>query len=126
MKILTECSSCRKSPLSKDEIGICKKINGTNKVESVTIENVKTGEQSELACDAVFVFTGMIPQTALVEMLPKDEAGYIITNDEMETAIPGLFAAGDVRSKSFRQIVTAAADGAIAANAAKKMLDERR
>ena len=105
---------------------VVKKINGTNKVESVTIENVKTGEQSELACDAVFVFTGMIPQTALVEMLPKDEAGYIITNDEMETAIPGLFAAGDVRSKSFRQIVTAAADGAIAANAAKKMLDERR
>ncbi len=103
---------------------VVKSINGTNKVESVTVENVKTGEQSELACDAVFIFTGMLPQTSLVEMLPKDEGGYIITNENMETAIPGLFAAGDVRSKSFRQIVTAAADGAIAANSAKKMINE--
>ena len=66
----------------------------------------------------------MLPQTSLVEMLPKDEGGYIITDENMETAIPGLFAAGDVRSKSFRQIVTAAADGAIAANSAKKMINE--
>lgn len=103
---------------------VVKSINGTNKVESVTVENVKTGEKYDLPCDAVFVFTGMLPQTSLVEMLPKDEGGYIITNENMETAIPGLFAAGDVRSKSFRQIVTAAADGAIAANSAKKMINE--
>lgn len=102
---------------------VVKSINGSVKVESVTLENVKTGETSELSCDAVFIFTGMIPQTNLVEMLPKDEGGYIITNDKMETSIPGLFAAGDVRSKSFRQVVTAVSDGAIAANSAKAMLE---
>lgn len=95
---------------------IVKSINGSSKVESVLVENVKTGEQTEISADAVFVFTGMIPQTDLVEMLPKDESGYIKTNEEMETLIPGLYAVGDVRSKSFRQIVTAVSDGAIAAH----------
>ena len=60
----------------------------------------------------------MLPQTELVEMLEKDSAGYIKTNEEMETAVPGLFAVGDVRSKSFRQVVTAVSDGAIAAHRA--------
>lgn len=101
---------------------VVKSINGTVKVESITVENVKTGTQSNIDCNAVFVFTGMIPQTNLVDMLPKDEGGYIITNEKMETAIPGLFAAGDVRSKSFRQIVTAVSDGAIAAHSAKEMI----
>lgn len=101
---------------------VVKSINGTVKVESITVENVKTGTQSNIDCNAVFVFTGMIPQTDLVDMLPKDEGGYIITNEKMETAIPGLFAAGDVRSKSFRQIVTAVSDGAIAAHSAKEMI----
>ena len=99
---------------------VVKSINGSNKVESVTVENVKTGKTEELGCDAVFIFVGMLPQNELVDMLKKDEQGYIITNEEMETSIPGLFAAGDVRSKSFRQIVTAVSDGAIAANTAKK------
>ena len=89
------------------------------------MENVKTGEQTDLLCDAVFVFTGMIPQTDLVDMLPKDEGGYIKTNEEMETLIPGLFATGDVRSKSFRQIVTAVSDGAIAANRAKEIINHK-
>lgn len=95
---------------------VVKSINGSSKVESLTIENVKTNAQSEINADAVFIFTGMIPQTSLVEMLPKDKAGYIKTNENMETPVPGLFAAGDVRSKSLRQIVTAVNDGAIAAN----------
>ena len=94
---------------------VVESINGSNKVESVTLKNVKTGETSELKTDAVFIFTGMIPQTELVGMLPKDDAGYLITDENMETSMPGLFAAGDVRSKPFRQIVTAVADGAIAA-----------
>lgn len=104
---------------------IVKTINGSQKVESITLENVKTGVQTELPCDAVFVFTGMIPQTSLVDMLPKDEGGYIKTNEEMETIIPGLFATGDVRSKSFRQIVTAVSDGAIAANRAKEIINHK-
>lgn len=101
---------------------IVKSINGTNKVESLTVQNVKTGEEADLPCDVVFIFAGMAPQTELVEMLKKDEGGYIITDQNMQTSIPGLFAAGDVRSKPFRQIVTAASDGAIAANAAKEMI----
>lgn len=99
---------------------VVKSVNGSNKVESVTVENVKTGKTEELACDAVFVFVGMLPQNELVDMLKKDEQGYIITGEDMETSVQGLFAAGDVRAKSFRQIVTAVADGAIAANSAKK------
>ncbi|MBR5646334.1 MAG: thioredoxin-disulfide reductase [Treponema sp.] len=95
---------------------VIKSIDGSTKVEGVTIENVKTGEKSSLSADAVFVFTGMIPQTNLVEMLPKDEGGYIKTDENMETPVRGLFAAGDVRSKALRQIVTAVSDGAIAAN----------
>lgn len=104
---------------------VVKSINGSAKVEGITLENVKDGSTTDLAADAVFIFTGMVPQTDLVDMLPKDDAGYIITNENMETAIPGLFAAGDVRSKSFRQIVTAVSDGAIAANSVRKMIDEK-
>lgn len=104
---------------------VVKSINGQMKVESVTLMNVKTGEETQMPCDAVFVFTGMIPQTDLVDMLPKDESGYIKTNEEMETIIPGLFATGDVRAKSFRQIVTAVSDGAIAANRAKEIINSK-
>lgn len=101
---------------------VVKSINGEGRVQSVTLENVKTKEQTEVPADAVFIFTGMLPQTELVEMLPKDEGGYIKTNEQMETAMPGLFAIGDVRSKSFRQIVTAVSDGAIAAHEVSEKL----
>ena len=101
---------------------VLKEIKGGMKVESLVIENVKTGEQSELTCDAVFIFAGMVPQTELVDMLPKEGNGYIVTDETMATSMPGLFAAGDVRSKSFRQVVTATADGAIAAHSAYEFL----
>ena len=101
---------------------VVKSINGQGRVQSVTIENVKTGEQSELSTDSVFIFTGMLPQTDLVEMLPKDPSGYILTDENMETSVPGLFAAGDVRSKPFRQVVTAVSDGAIAAHVASERI----
>ena len=64
----------------------------------------------------------MLPQTDLVEMLPKDPSGYILTDENMETSVPGLFAAGDVRSKPFRQVVTAVSDGAIAAHVASERI----
>ena len=102
---------------------VVKSINGTTKVESLTLENTKTGEQTTVDCNVVFIFAGMSPQTELVDMLRKDETGYIITDEKMQTSIPGLFAAGDVRAKPFRQIVTATSDGAIAANSAKEMLE---
>ncbi len=101
---------------------VVKKINGEAKVTGLTLENVKTGKQTELECDAVFIFAGMVPQTDLVDMIKKDISGYIITDENMQTSIPGLLAAGDVRSKPFRQIVTAASDGAIAANTAKEFI----
>ena len=101
---------------------VVKEIKGSAKVESVVVENVKTGEQTEIPTDAVFIFTGMLPQTELVDMLPKDPAGYILTDENMETSVPGLFAAGDVRSKPFRQVVTAVSDGAIAAHVASERI----
>jgi thioredoxin reductase (NADPH) len=95
---------------------VVKSINGSSKVESLTLQNVKTGQIFEEPADAVFIFTGMIPQNNLVEILKKDENGYILTDEKMETSMPGLFAAGDIRSKSFRQVVTAVSDGAVAAH----------
>jgi len=96
------------------------------KVTSILIENSVTGEREELPCDAVFVFIGMTPRTELASLAKTDDSGYLITDENMQTSIHGLFAAGDVRSKPFRQIVTAAADGAIAAHAASSCIDEDR
>jgi thioredoxin reductase (NADPH) len=118
---------------------VIREIRGNRKVSSVLLEK-KTGstaaEQYEDDADAVFVFTGSIPQTALVAgsaegsateiIAAVDEAGYIITDQAMASSVPGLFAAGDVRSSPFRQVVTACGDGAVAANSAAKYLDERR
>ncbi len=92
-----------------------KKIEGEGTVKTAVIENVKTGETENLSTDAVFVFVGMAPRTALIESVKKDAGGYFITDEKMATEIPGLFIAGDVRSKPLRQIVTASSDGAIAA-----------
>ncbi len=101
------------------------KIIGEKRVSSVELTDTITGEKSTLDTSAVFIFVGMIPKTDLFEGLDFDESGYIKTNEDMETSIPGLFAAGDVRSKSFRQIVTACSDGAIAANTAARFIREK-
>lgn len=93
-------------------------IKGKQKVESVILRNTVTGETEEKQCDAVFIFVGMNPRTDLVNMLKKDEGGYLITNYRMETIVSGIYAAGDVRAKPFRQLITAASDGAIAAHQA--------
>ena len=84
------------------------------------IEDSQSGAQTELPADAVFIFIGMIPRTELVDMLPKDDAGCIKTDERMKTMIPGLYCAGDVRSKQFRQVVTAVSDGAVAAHEAEQ------
>lgn len=101
-------------------------INGKDgKVASVTLQDKATGEQTTEDFDGVFVFVGNIPQTALVPDCEKDEAGFIKTDVRMMTSVPGIFAAGDVRDTPFRQIVTAAADGAIAAHYASEYIDAR-
>ena len=92
-------------------------------VSSIVLENVKTGEIKTLETSAVFVFVGMNPRTDAAGDVEKDTAGYIKTDELMQTSVPGLFAAGDVRSKVLRQIVTAASDGAIAAYAAEKYIN---
>lgn len=101
---------------------VVREVIGEERVQWLMLENLATGKVSEVSADALFVFTGMIPKTSLIDMLPKDDDGYIVTDENMMTAMPGLFVAGDVRSKPFRQIVTAVSDGAIAAHAAQKFL----
>lgn len=90
-------------------------INGATKVESLAIKNVKTGGQSTLAVDGVFVFIGFDANTGYLPKEVLDESRGVKTDINMKTSIPGLFAAGDLRSGSKRQIVMAAADGATAA-----------
>ncbi len=101
-------------------------IKGDNKVTSVIYKKTDTGETYEEEMDAVFIFIGSIPQTSLVPDIEKDEAGYIITNQNMETETKGLYAVGDVRNTPFRQVVVSASDGAISAHMASKLIDELR
>lgn len=103
-----------------------KEIHGSKQVEAVTLVQTDTGREYREAVDAVFIFVGSLPQTALAGEAKKDEAGSLLTNDRMETSIPGLFAAGDVRATPFRQLITAVADGAVAAHSASQYIDEIR
>ena len=94
---------------------------GETTLNKLRIENVKTHVVSELETDGTFVFIGMVPQTDLLKgVVPLVQGGYVETDDAMATVVPGLFVAGDIRSKRFRQITTAVADGTIAALAAQK------
>jgi thioredoxin reductase (NADPH) len=97
------------------------------KVKSVVLADVKSGEEYEEETDAVFIFAGTVPQTSLVAgnhlKADLDESGYIITDQKMATSVAGLFASGDVRSGAFRQVITAAADGAVAAHFAAEYIE---
>ncbi|MCY9545516.1 thioredoxin-disulfide reductase [Lysinibacillus xylanilyticus] len=103
-----------------------KEINEANgKVGSVTLQSTVDGAESDFATDGVFVYIGMLPLTKPFESLGiLNDAGYILTNVNMETTVPGIFAAGDVREKSLRQIVTATGDGSIAAQAVQHYVEE--
>lgn len=105
---------------------VVKEFKGEDTLTSMVLENVKTGEITEYkdGMFGVFVFIGFKPATEIYEEQLSLEKGYIITNEEMETEIPGVFAAGDCRKKSLRQVVTAVADGAIAAVNAGKYLNK--
>ena len=106
---------------------VIKEIKGDTKVKSVILSNVQTGEVYEEETDAVFIFAGTSPQSSLISnsglKAALDESGYIITDQKMAVNIPGLFAAGDIRAGAFRQVVTAAADGAAAAHYASEYID---
>lgn len=103
-----------KAVVSQDESG---------KMTGVRLEDVQTGEEKEVACDAVFVSVGRAPATQMLEtQVVLDENGYIIADESTKTNLPGVFAVGDIRTKALRQIVTAAADGANAAYAVEEYL----
>jgi len=100
-------------------------IEGADMVERIKLLNVKTGQGAEMEVSGVFVSVGTNPDTEYVKtLLPLDESGYIIANEKMETPVPGIFAAGDIRHNSARQAITAAGDGATAAIYAQKYLTE--
>lgn len=93
------------------------------KLTGVRIQNVHTGEETELPCDGIFVSIGRIPATQLVQgQLELDAGGYILADESTKTSLPGVFAIGDVRTKAVRQVVTAVADGAVAAQFAEEYL----
>lgn len=103
---------------------VIERIEGDNKVAKVILKRTDSGESYEENMDAVFIFIGAIPQTALLPDLDKDEAGYIITDQSMQTATKGLYVVGDVRSTPFRQVVVACGEGAIAAHVAASHIDD--
>ncbi|MCX8052198.1 MAG: thioredoxin-disulfide reductase [Armatimonadetes bacterium] len=103
---------------------VVREIGGTDKVEHVILEDVFTRDQTLLSVDGVFILIGAEPNTKMVDGQVKlDEMGYILTDEHMRTNVPGVFAAGDVRHKPLRQIITACADGAVAAAAAEKYIE---
>lgn len=102
-------------------------VDGEQFVNKAIIKNTLTSEEKELELSAVFGYIGTVPKTMLFkDFLKLNEQGYIITDENMQTNIKGVFAAGDVREKTFRQITTAVADGTIAALAAEKYIAQRK
>ena len=103
-------------------------VDGDELMNKMIVKNTKTGELTTIEADpddgifGLFGFIGLLPNTGLFEGQIDMENGYVLTDDNMHTNLPGVFAAGDLRKKSLRQVVTAAADGAIAAMQAEKYL----
>ncbi|MFJ7728349.1 thioredoxin-disulfide reductase [Neobacillus sp. NPDC097160] len=99
--------------------------NKDGKVGSVTLASTQTGEEQTLPADGVFIYIGMLPLSKPFESIGiTNENGYIETNELMETKVPGILAAGDIREKTLRQIVTATGDGSIAAQSAQHYVEE--
>ncbi|MFH1878376.1 MAG: thioredoxin-disulfide reductase [Candidatus Omnitrophota bacterium] len=104
---------------------VAESITGADKVGKITVKNVKTGKNSDVLCDGIFIFTGWEPNTGFVRDLIKTEKdGSIAVDAEMRTSARGIFAAGDCTKKLLHQIITACGDGATAAFAAQRYVDE--
>lgn len=98
---------------------VVEEINGDQAVDSVQIRNVKTNEVKDVSTNGVFVYIGLLPNSQMIEGLGiTDDEGWIITDENMQTNIPGVFAVGDIRQKNLRQIATAVGDGSIAGQGA--------
>ncbi|MBI9095477.1 MAG: thioredoxin-disulfide reductase [Sphaerochaeta sp.] len=103
---------------------LSKIVGDGNKVTGVVLKDLKENKEYTREFDAVFIFVGMLPQTGLLDKTLLDHDGYAKTNEKMETALAGLYAIGDVRDTVFRQLITAASDGAIAAHCSSEYIDE--
>ena len=123
-KILQErLFACKNVEIIWDSIPLS--IEGTDKVEALKIQNKKTQEESAIETDGVFIAVGIVPGTEKFKDLVKlDEAGYIVAGEDGITSEPGIFAAGDIRTKNLRQVVTAVADGANAVASVQRYLME--
>jgi thioredoxin reductase (NADPH) len=121
-KILEE--KVRRDPKIKLVLeSVVEQVIGDKKVESVNIRNVKTGESGSISCQGVFIFVGIAPSAGFVKgVVETDPAGFIITNDAMQTSVPGLYAAGDSRKKVLYQVVNGCGEGAVAAHSAHTYL----
>ncbi len=98
---------------------------GEDLLRQVVLKNLKTGELESIDVDGCFLFIGYLPNTKVFEgLLELDDRGYVVTTEDMETSVPGIFAAGDVRHKTLRQVATSVGDGAIAGYMAEKYVDE--
>jgi len=105
---------------------VVEKIEGDGMVENLVLKNLKTGEVSNLPVAGVFMFVGQSPHDECIRgLVDASKGGWIKTNDAMETSVEGVFAAGDVRDKGLRQVITAASDGAIAAMSASSYINEQ-
>ena len=103
---------------------IVERIEGEEQVEQIRLLNRKTGETSEIKVDGIFIAVGIHPNTeTFVNLVETDDNGYIIAGENCETSVPGIFVAGDTRTKELRQIITAVADGANAINSVQKYLN---
>ena len=106
---------------------VVKEIKGENLVTTAVLENVKSGDISELPVNGVFPYIGISPNVELLNgQLQQDSKGFIITDNTMATSVDGVFAVGDVRNTPLRQVITAASDGAIAAVYAVKYLETHK
>ena len=109
---------------------VVEKVDGDMALSEMTVRNTVTGEKTVIRASeedgtfGLFGFVGFAPNTALFESKVDMERGYIVTDEDMHTSVPGVFAAGDLRVKSLRQVITAAADGAIAAMQCAKYIEE--
>ena len=102
-------------------------IQGENRVEKITVRHLKQDSTEEISVDGIFIAVGIHPDTAFVEgLVPMDEQGYLIAGEDGVTQTPGIFAAGDARTKKLRQIITAVADGANAAISVQEYLNHDR
>ena len=128
---LRGAKSLQKKLMAMDNVEILwdtvvEKIDGAMKVDSIHVANKKTGEKAELAVDGAFIAVGISPNTEAFEgLVSMDEGGYIIAGEDGKTSMPGIFVAGDARTKHLRQIITAVADGANCVTSVERYLNEQ-